>query len=211
MAFFDIEMQFNAAPAKAIIQQVTKGRSLAEVPLPAALASKILNKTGQVGQRLGGDMLRLHAFAIEEAKAKLQSVLDNGKAAEIFGRMVAAQDGPNDFIENYDNYLPTAAVRKPVFVEQSGFVSAMDTRDLGLAVVSMGGGRRQASDIIDYSVGITDIARLGDKVDATHPLAVIHAKDEHSWQEAAKAVKAAITLGDKAPEATPTVYRRISQ
>lgn len=146
-----------------------------------------------------------------EARAKLQAVLDNGKAAEIFGRMVAAQDGPSDFVENYDKYLPSAAIQKPVYADKTGFVSAMDTRDLGLAVVSMGGGRRQASDIIDYSVGLTDMARLGDKVDTSHPLAVIHAKDENSWQEAAKAVKAAIKLDDKAPEETPTVYRRISQ
>lgn len=146
-----------------------------------------------------------------EARAKLQAVLDNGKAAEIFGRMVAAQDGPTDFVENYAKYLPTAAIQKPVYADAVGFVSAMDTRDLGLAVVSMGGGRRQASDIIDYSVGLTDMARLGDKVDTSHPLAVIHARDESSWQEAAKAVKAAIKLDDKAPEETPTVYRRISQ
>ena len=146
-----------------------------------------------------------------EARAKLQAVLDNGKAAEIFGRMVAAQDGPSDFVENYAKYLPTAAIQKPVYADKAGFVSAMDTRDLGLAVVSMGGGRRQAADIIDYSVGLTDMARLGDKVDTSQPLAVIHAKDENSWQEAAKAVKAAIKLDDKAPEETPTVYRRISQ
>ena len=79
------------------------------------------------------------------------------------------------------------------------------------AVVAMGGGRRQASDTIDYSVGFTDMARLGDQVDGQRPLAVIHAKDENSWQDAAKAVKAAIKLADKAPESTPTVYRRISE
>ena len=57
----------------------------------------------------------------------------------------------------------------------------------------------------------TDMARLGDQVDGQRPLAVIHAKDENNWQEAAKAVKAAIKLADKAPESTPTVYRRISE
>lgn len=87
----------------------------------------------------------------------------------------------------------------------------MDTRALGMAVVSMGGGRRQASDSIDYSVGFTDMARLGDSVDGQRPLAVIHAKDENSWQEAAKAVKAAITLADNAPESSPSVYRRITE
>ena len=146
-----------------------------------------------------------------EARAKLQAVLDNGKAAEVFGRMVAAQKGPSDFVENYANYLPTAMLSKAVYADTEGFVSEMDTRALGMAVVAMGGGRRQASDTIDYSVGFTDMARLGDQVDGQRPLAVIHAKDENSWQEAAKAVKAAIKLADKAPESTPTVYRRISE
>ncbi len=146
-----------------------------------------------------------------EARAKLQAVLDNGKAAEVFGRMVAAQKGPSDFVENYANYLPTAMLSKAVYADTEGFISAMDTRALGMAVVSMGGGRRQASDTIDYSVGFTEMARLGDRVDGQRPLAVIHAKDENSWQEAAKAVKAAIKLDDKAPEITPTVYRRITE
>lgn len=146
-----------------------------------------------------------------EARAKLQAVLDNGKAAEVFGRMVAAQKGPTDFVENYAKYLPTAMLTKAVYADTEGFVSEMDTRALGMAVVAMGGGRRQASDTIDYSVGFTYMARLGDQVDGQRPLAVIHAKDENSWQEAAKAVKAAIKLADKAPESTPTVYRRISE
>ena len=100
-----------------------------------------------------------------EARAKLQAVLDNGKAAEVFGRMVAAQKGPTDFVENYAKYLPTAMLTKAVYADTEGFVSEMDTRALGMAVVAMGGGRRQASDTIDYSVGFTDMARLGDQVE----------------------------------------------
>ena len=99
-----------------------------------------------------------------EARAKLQAVLDNGKAAEVFGRMVAAQKGPTDFVENYAKYLPTAMLTKAVYADTEGFVSEMDTRALGMAVVAMGGGRRQASDTIDYSVGFTDMARLGAQV-----------------------------------------------
>uniref|UniRef100_A0A914XSF0 Deoxyribose-phosphate aldolase n=21 Tax=root TaxID=1 RepID=A0A914XSF0_9BILA len=58
-----------------------------------------------------------------EARAKLQAVLDNGKAAEVFGRMVAAQKGPTDFVENYAKYLPTAMLTKAVYADTEGFVS----------------------------------------------------------------------------------------
>ncbi|QZQ49649.1 thymidine phosphorylase [Erwinia persicina] len=146
----------------------------------------------------------------EEARAKLQAVLDNGRAAEVFARMVAAQKGPADFIERMDSYLPAPMLSKAVYADRDGIVSAMDTRALGMAVVSMGGGRRRASDSIDYSVGFSEMAQLGDAVDGQRPLAVIHATSEASWQEAATAVKKAIALSDVKPESTPVIYRRIS-
>ncbi|MGP6381402.1 thymidine phosphorylase [Yersinia bercovieri] len=146
-----------------------------------------------------------------DARAKLQAVLDNGKAAELFGRMVAAQKGPSDFVERYDSYLPVAMLSKPVFAERSGIITAMDTRALGMAVVALGGGRRRATDAIDYSVGLTDMARLGTHVGGQLPLAVIHANNEDDWQQAADAVRTAITLGDKAAEETPVIYRRITE
>ncbi|WON78857.1 thymidine phosphorylase [Serratia sp. UGAL515B_01] len=146
-----------------------------------------------------------------DARAKLQKVLDNGKAAEVFGRMVAAQKGPTDFIERYDSYLPVATLSKPVYAEKPGNIIAMDTRALGMVVVSLGGGRRRANDSIDYSVGLTHMARLGAFVDNQRPLAVIHANDEESWQQAADAVRSAMVLGDKAPAISPVVYKRITE
>lgn len=151
------------------------------------------------------------AASRDEARQKLQAVLDNGKAAEVFGRMVAAQKGPSDFVENYSKYLPTAVLNKAVYAEKSGIVSAMDTRALGMSVVTLGGGRRKATDPIDYSVGLSDIAALGATVDSQTPLAIIHANSEKAWEEAAKEVRAAMVISDKAPETTPMVYRQISE
>lgn len=145
-----------------------------------------------------------------DARQKLMTVLDNGKAAEVFGRMVAAQQGPADFVERYDTYLPAAMLSKPVYADQPGIVSSMDTRALGLAVVAMGGGRQRASDSIDYSVGFSEMITLGERADAQRPLAMIHASSEDKWQQAAAAVKAALVLGDSAPAETPVVYRRVS-
>lgn len=151
------------------------------------------------------------AASEQEARQKLQQVLDNGKAAEVFARMVAAQKGPADFIERMDSYLPAPVLSKAVYADAPGIVSAMDTRALGMAVVSLGGGRQRASDAIDYSVGLSQMITLGSQADTQQPLAIIHAASEAQWQQAAEAVKAAITLSDTAPEATPVVYRRISE
>ncbi len=150
------------------------------------------------------------AASEEEARGKLLQVLDSGQAAEVFARMVAAQGGPVDFVERHEAYLPQPMLSKAVYADRPGIVSSMDTRALGMAVVAMGGGRQRASDSIDYSVGMSDMITLGERADAQRPLAMVHASSEASWQQAAAAVKAAVTLSDSAPEATPVVYRRVT-
>jgi thymidine phosphorylase len=165
----------------------------------------------EVTMSLCAEMLISAKLASDEqdARAKLQAVLDNGKAAEIFGRMVTGLGGPADFMERYDSYLPKAAIVRPVYAAHAGFVTAMDTRELGLAVVAMGGGRRAAGDKLDYAVGLTDFIRLGQRIEADKPLALIHAQTEAQFAEAARMVQAAIRIGDTQPEALPEVYRRI--
>ncbi|MCQ9102890.1 thymidine phosphorylase [Vibrio alginolyticus] len=144
----------------------------------------------------------------EDARAKLMEVLDNGKAAECFGKMVAGLGGPADFVENYDNYLEKAEIIKPVYATETGIVSAMDTRAIGMAVVAMGGGRRVATDEIDYAVGFDEFIRLGEVADSDKPLAVIHARTEEQWEEAAKVLRSAIKVGGEYTP-TPEVYRQI--
>ncbi|MCP9268697.1 thymidine phosphorylase [Xenorhabdus sp. XENO-1] len=169
----------------------------------------------EVTMALSAEMLVSGNLAADraEARRKLQAVLDNGKAAETFERMVAAQKGPVDFVENYACYLPTASFSKSVFAGQNGIITEMDTRALGMSVVALGGGRRKATDPINYSVGLSDIVALGAEVNADTPLAMIHANNENDWQEAAEVVRKSIVLGiDVSTEtkaATPMVYRHI--
>ncbi|WP_263080401.1 thymidine phosphorylase [Endozoicomonas sp. Mp262] len=147
---------------------------------------------------------------LTEARDKLQICLDDGKAAEIFGQMVAGLGGPADFVERYDHYLPKADIIRPVFADTAGYLSTMDTRGMGMAVVQMGGGRKTPTDSIDYAVGLTDIPRLGQQVGQETPLALIHARSEEAWQQAADMVRNAVTISDTAPEQTPEIYQRIT-
>lgn len=165
----------------------------------------------EITMALCAEMLVLGNLAkdSDDARDKLQAVLDNGKAASCFGKMVAGLGGPTDFIENYDQYLEKAPIAKALYAKQTGIVSAMDTRAIGMAVVSMGGGRRVATDEIDYAVGFDQFIRLGETADSEKPLAIIHARNETQWQEAADALLEAIHVGSEAYQATPDVYRLI--
>ncbi|WP_281647064.1 thymidine phosphorylase [Parendozoicomonas sp. Alg238-R29] len=166
----------------------------------------------EVTVALGAELLVSSNLApdLEMARDKLMACLENGRAADVFGRMVAGLGGPEDFVQRYDHYLPKASIIKPVLTEITGYVSEVNARELGLAVVAMGGGRRTPTDSLDYSVGLTGVCALGQNIAAGEPLAMIHASTEQAWNEAARMVREAVILSDKRPEALPTVYERIT-
>jgi thymidine phosphorylase len=165
----------------------------------------------EVTMELCAEMLMLGKLAnsIEDAKEKLQAVLDNGKAAEVFAKMVTALGGPSDFMENYDKYLERADIIRPVYAEQSGRVRSMDTRAIGMAVVAMGGGRRKPTDSIDYAVGFSDFVVIGDKVDEKRAIAMVHVQSEAQFEEAQKALKEAIVIGNGSAETKAMVFEKI--
>ena len=84
----------------------------------------------------------------------MRQVFASGAAAERFERMVAALGGPPDFLDDFEAHLAGAPEIADVTADATGFVAAIDTRALGLAVVELGGGRRRASDTIDPAVGL---------------------------------------------------------
>jgi len=165
----------------------------------------------EVTMELCAEMLLLGMLAndLVDAKKQLQQVLDNGKAAEVFSKMVSALGGPADFVDNYDRYLPSAEIIRPVYALNTGIVQSMDTRALGMAVVSMGGGRINASDSIDFAVGLEHIIALGNEVNDEQPLAIVHVRTEAQFIQAEKAIQQAIICGNTLFTGKKQVFRRI--
>ena len=145
----------------------------------------------------------------EQALKQVNNVLTSGKAAEKFAQMVSALGGPNDLMENPDKYLAKANVIQPIYPEQSGFIHSMDTRMIGMAVVELGGGRRMATDNIDYSVGISDFCHVGDKAELDQPLAFVHAKDTHQAKEIAQQIKKLIKIQEQPMKAPKNIIEKI--
>jgi thymidine phosphorylase len=140
------------------------------------------------------------------ARAAAEGALDGGQAAERFGAMVAELGGPSDLIDDPDRHLPAAAVVRAVEPIESGAVTEIDVRAVGVAIIGLGGGRARETDAVDHSVGLTEVAAIGERVEpGRRPLAVVHARDEASAERAAAEVRAAYTLGDGAAAAGPTV------
>ncbi len=141
------------------------------------------------------------------ARNRADEAVNSGRAAEVFARMVAALGGPADFIENYDQHLPSAPVVKPVWADQEGMLTNVDGRKFGNAIIELGGGRRKVDDELDLSVGFVDVAPVGATIDANRPLAVVHAANEETAALASDMLREACVLGASSPPDRPVIHK----
>ena len=144
-----------------------------------------------------------------EARKQLRATLTSGRAAEHFDRMTRALGGPADFLANHQKHLKRAPVIKPVYADGEGVVTSIRTRELGLAVIELGGGRRVATDRINHAVGLETLLGKGHRADFETPLCMIHAQTGDDFAKAADIVKAAYRLGEHGASG-PTVIERIA-
>lgn len=93
---------------------------------------------------------------------------------------------------------------------QHGFVSSVATRDIGVAVVALGGGRTKPEDSVDHSVGITGLLPVGSVVEQGEPLATVYARTQADAERAEMAILAAYSIGAKKPPSAKAVIRRVA-
>ncbi|KJZ25381.1 thymidine phosphorylase [Tritonibacter mobilis] len=160
---------------------------------------------------LGGAVLRQAGLveSVEAGEAQIAATLAEGRAAERFAKMVAAQGGPVGFAEKWQRFLPEAPVILEVTAEHAGYVNAIDGEALGLLVVRLGGGRMIESDRVDLAVGISDLLPLGTKIAKGDVIARIHAAHTDAAQYAMLALRAAVSIAPAAPDLLPLVHERI--
>ncbi|HRO12113.1 thymidine phosphorylase [Amaricoccus sp.] len=165
-----------------------------------------------VAVALGAELLAATGLAPDTASGaqRIRNAFSTGAAAERFDRMVAALGGPADFLADFERHLRVAPTVAEIPANAEGFVAAIDTRALGLAVVEIGGGRRRASDPIDHSVGLELLLPLGASVEPDTPLARIHAADAHGLAAAEARIRQAYRIGPTAPAEAPLILGRIA-
>lgn len=147
------------------------------------------------------ELLRLGGIAttMEDADARVLRALDSGAAAERFARMVSALGGPSDLLERPEAHLPRTQLQREVLAPADGYVTAIDVRALGNAVVALGGGRTHPGQTIDHAVGLSRVIGKGARVASGQPMAIVHARGEAETLSAADAVRRAFTISDAAP------------
>ncbi|PTF89832.1 pyrimidine-nucleoside phosphorylase [Staphylococcus chromogenes] len=159
---------------------------------------------------LGAQMVVLaqKAETLEDARAQLQSVINNGAAVEKFKTFLSNQGGDASVVDD-PSKLPTSKYTFELPAKQSGVVSEMVANEIGIASMMLGAGRQTKEDDIDLAVGLVLHKKIGDKVSEGESLLTIY-----SNQEDVAAVKQKlyenITISDSA-EAPQLIYKMITE
>ncbi|HEV7322050.1 MAG TPA: thymidine phosphorylase [Ensifer sp.] len=146
----------------------------------------------------------------EQGEALAREALGSGAALERFGRMVHALGGPADFVERSVSYLGRAPVILPVEAPRSGYLVACETRELGVAVIALGGGRSHPDDRIDHRVGFDALKPLGTPINKGELLAFVHAADRDTAEVARRRLLELYTIDDVEPETRSPILSKIT-
>jgi pyrimidine-nucleoside phosphorylase len=135
--------------------------------------------------------------SIEAARSRLRRVLGSGEALECLRRNIVAQGGDPRVCDEPGSFLPL--VRESVKVEspRSGYITSIDTTEIGHAIAAIGGGRVRIEDTIDPTVGFISELKLGDQVRGGDAFGVVYCADEAGAREAAQRIQAAHTIADE--------------
>ena len=105
--------------------------------------------------------------------------------------------------------LPVANYIDDVICEEDGFVSKIQTEEIGRISLLLGGGRETKESKIDLAVGIVLKKKYGDKVSKGEALAEIHANDLEKLSIAKKRLRCAYLIGQNEIKKEPVVKKII--
>jgi pyrimidine-nucleoside phosphorylase len=160
---------------------------------------------------LGIEMLLVAGIAADpsDARQRLDASIGSGQALERLARLVEAQGGNPAFVDD-PAVLPQAPVSLVWEAPAAGVVREVAPRPIGRAIIELGGGRQRVDDEIDPAVGIVITARPGDCVERGQPLATIHARTDESAARCARALAAAVSIGDDPGPQPALVSHRVT-
>ncbi|WP_295827874.1 thymidine phosphorylase [uncultured Microbacterium sp.] len=175
----------NANEVRESVEVLAGGGPADVVELTVALAREMLTLAGK-------------------PDADVEAALQDGRAMDVWNRMIRAQDGDPDAA------LPAPRETHTVVAERSGVVSRVEALPFGIGAWRLGAGRARAEDAVVHAAGIDLHVTVGQAVSAGQPLFTLSADDESRFERALDAVAGALEIGDTAPAASPIVRERIT-
>lgn len=142
---------------------------------------------------------------VEVGIQKVREVIQSGKAMEKFLEFLRAQGVRGD-LESILKRLPKAKERKKICADTEGFVGKIDTEEMGVCSLMLGGGRETKDSVIDPAVGLVLRKKVGDFVRRGEVLAWLYGNDVQKMQTAEKHFMKHYHIMKEKPEKQPMIY-----
>ncbi|OIP23783.1 pyrimidine-nucleoside phosphorylase [bacterium CG2_30_54_10] len=145
----------------------------------------------------------------DEAAKRVDRVIANGAAFDVFVAMVKAQGGDPAMVEHPER-LPTATKVIPVTSDRAGHVERIECEEVGLAAMMLGAGRETKDSIINPAVGFRLMKKVGDIVAAGDVLAEVHVDPSRENERGTQRLKDAYRISEKLVKALPLILDIVS-
>lgn len=164
----------------------------------------------EVALQLAAKLLQLAGKGShDECLAMAQSKIDDGSALEKLAEMVKLQGGDERYIRD-TSLFEESKYSLEVKALKSGYITSMQTQEIGSACVILGAGRQTKEDEIDHSSGIILEKKTGMRVEVGDVIATIYGSDETALQAASDKILAAVNIGDEKPSERPLILEVVS-
>lgn len=156
------------------------------------------NDLTQLSLILSGAMIYLgnKAKTLEEGIEKAITTLNSGKAFDKFLEIVKAQGGNVSYLKNPEKY-PKSRYHKKIKVMNEGYLSFVNTYEIGMAAIDLGAGRLKKEDKIDPKAGIIFNFKIGDKISRDDVIAELFSDSNEKIKLAEKRILKAVSLSNK--------------
>lgn len=131
----------------------------------------------------------------KEAYKALQEVISNGKALEKLKEMVQRQGGDVSYIENPELFEKPSVIME-ITSKETGYVKALEAKNLGIVSMKLGGGRMTKDEDVDHAVGLVLNKKIGDHVEIGETLLTVYARNKVS-QEIIEEIYQSYTIVDE--------------
>lgn len=147
---------------------------------------------------LAGAMIFLgeKSNSLEEGIEKAITILNSGKAFNKFLEIVKAQGGDISYLKNPEKY-PKSKYHKKIKLMNEGYLSFVNTYEIGMAAIDLGAGRLKKEDKIDPKAGIIFNYKIGDKISKEDVIAEVFSDSKEKIKLAENRILKAVRLSNK--------------
>ena len=148
--------------------------------------------------------------SIESGRKLCESKLKKGEALEKFRQNIELQGGDAKICDAPEKLVDECLLKVEIKANKVGFISEIDTKAVGEAIVGMGGGRMKIDDVIDFAVGFECVKKISDVVKMDETLGVLFCRDENQANQVYENLQNVYQINEEKPQNLSLIRKIIS-